>query len=251
MGHTRFPPCLMPPTSPPHPASPHALNRWVIALLLTGVFIGHAHAARPMITDDARIVDPGACQLETWTRHDRSGGQENWALPGCNPTGNLEVTIGGASLRPLEGGDQSLRQVQLKSIVRPLTAGDWGWGVALGGVDRSGAEAGMQPYAYLPITLASHGDQAFVHLNLGAQRTVRGGGAAIWGIGTEVTILPRTLLIAESFGTSGHAAQGQVGLRIWVVPNRVQIDTTWGSGMHGTGHWFTFGVRLLSPSFLP
>ena len=252
MGHTRSWPCPMPRMSPHHPASPRALNRWVIALMLTGLLIGSAHAARPMITDDARIVDPGACQIEAWTRHDRGGAQENWALPGCNPTGNLEITLGGAALRPpLDAPGQSVHQLQFKSILRPLTPGDWGWGIAVGGVDRTQEPGGLQPYFYLPITVASAGDQALLHLNLGAQRTVRGSASALWGIGTEVTIFPKLLLIAESFGTSGQSAQGQVGLRIWIIPNRVQIDTTWGGAMTGGGHWFTIGLRLLSPPFLP
>jgi len=55
-----------------------------------------AWAARPFMTDDARLTTGGSCQLETWSRRysDRS---EFWALPACNPTGNLEITAGGSS----------------------------------------------------------------------------------------------------------------------------------------------------------
>ena len=42
-----------------------------------------AWAARPMITDDARIVDEHACQLESWWRK-QGEHSELWALPGCN-----------------------------------------------------------------------------------------------------------------------------------------------------------------------
>ena len=41
-----------------------------------------AQAARPLVTDDARIVDPKACQLETWTRFNR-GSTEHWVQPAC------------------------------------------------------------------------------------------------------------------------------------------------------------------------
>ena len=34
-----------------------------------------AHAARPMITDDARIVDAKSCQVETWSRFNREIGR--------------------------------------------------------------------------------------------------------------------------------------------------------------------------------
>jgi hypothetical protein len=30
--------------------------------------LNYAEAARPMLTDDARIVDPKSCQLESWVR---------------------------------------------------------------------------------------------------------------------------------------------------------------------------------------
>ena len=36
--------------------------------ILSVSLLNHAHAARPMLTDDARIVDPKACQLESWVR---------------------------------------------------------------------------------------------------------------------------------------------------------------------------------------
>jgi hypothetical protein len=44
-----------------------------------------------------------------------------------------------------------------------------------------------------------------------------------------------------------------VGLRVWVVPKHVQIDTTYGNQLGQPEHlrWFTVGLRLLSPAFLP
>jgi hypothetical protein len=40
---------------------------------------------------------------------------------------------------------------------------------------------------------------------------------------------------------------------VWIVPNRVQIDTTYGGqfGVANAGHFYTVGLRLLSPPFLP
>jgi hypothetical protein len=64
-------------------------------MIALGMGIPTAHAARPMITDDARIVDTKSCQIESWVKksHDST---EYWALPACNFTGNLELTFGGA-----------------------------------------------------------------------------------------------------------------------------------------------------------
>jgi hypothetical protein len=42
-------------------------------------------------------------------------------------------------------------------------------------------------------------------------------------------------------------------LRYWLVPDRVQMDTTIGAQARFGGgvRWYTIGVRVLSPAFLP
>src|SRR5690242_17197011 len=53
-----------------------------------------AHAARPFVTDDARVVDHGRCQIETFTKTQKGyAGSEEWMLPACNPFG-VELTYG-------------------------------------------------------------------------------------------------------------------------------------------------------------
>ena len=43
-----------------------------------------------------------------------------------------------------------------------------------------------------------------------------------------------------------------MGVRYWVIPNRVQVDTTYGNRFGGGGErWISVGLRLLSPAFLP
>ena len=64
---------------------PLLLPRLLIAALICQPA---AHAARPLITDDARTVDAYACQVESWVKNNRNS-REYWALPACNFTGNL------------------------------------------------------------------------------------------------------------------------------------------------------------------
>ena len=69
-------------------------NLLKILILILGLNIFDvAQAARPMLTDDARIVDPKSCQLESWVR-DSKHMTEYWALPACNVAENTELTIG-------------------------------------------------------------------------------------------------------------------------------------------------------------
>ena len=93
--------------------------------------LNQAEAARPMLTDDARIVDPKSCQLESWVR-DSKHVTEYWALPACNVGENLEVTIGG-SLEG-QGGHSSFANelYQMKSIIQPIAANQTGFSIVLG-----------------------------------------------------------------------------------------------------------------------
>lgn len=65
-------------------------------------------------------------------------------------------------------------------------------------------------------------------------------------------VTPRVYLIAETFGESRDNASYQLGIRYWIVPNHVQVDTTYGNqyGNKPDARWFSIGLRLLSVPFL-
>ena len=95
----------------------------VAATLLSGLASVHVWAARPFVTDDARLTNAHSCQLEVWTRI-YPNSREFWALPACNPTGNLEFTVGGGQAR-VDGENPTNDYVfQLKTLLRPLTPND-------------------------------------------------------------------------------------------------------------------------------
>lgn len=224
-----------------------------LGLAALGVANTPSHAARPMETDDARIVDAKACQVESWVRSNR-GSTEYWALPACNFTGNLELTLGGGRTHA-HGHSQTTDQVlQGKTVLRPLQTNGWGLGLAAGTVGHPQAAAGRDWYAYAPVSFSLRDDAALVHANIG---WLRDGSARrerlTWGLGTEVQLAANTWLIAETFGQNQGRPWHQLGLRHWLVADRVQLDATYGS-RNGTGtreRWFSIGLRLLTPAFLP
>lgn len=242
----------------PTPCAPrHRLRRRAATLLgrlglagLLGLAAAPAGAARPMITDDARMVDPQACQLETWRRVGPAGG-ESWALPACNPGGGLELTLGGARL---DGEDPATRPVlmQAKTLFRPLVPGDWGVGLAVGTVQRPGGAD--EVYAYLPVSRSFGLDELVLHANLGLlhERATRRERLS-WGLGLEWALAPRLGGIAEVFDQAAGRPLVQVGLRAWLLPGRVQLDATAGDRLGGEARsrWLTLGLRLLTPPFLP
>ncbi|MEO7405050.1 MAG: hypothetical protein ABIU95_15410, partial [Burkholderiales bacterium] len=97
--------------------------------------VSGAHAARPLITDDARTVDPKACQVESWFRRNKTS-DEFWAIPACNFTGNLELSVGGAIGRDTGRDNPGTRTndvlVQGKTLFKPLTMNGYGAGLAVG-----------------------------------------------------------------------------------------------------------------------
>ena len=63
------------------------LARVATLIALASLFVTlHAQAARPFVTDDARLTTAGSCQLESWIRICPES-RESWAQPACNPGG--------------------------------------------------------------------------------------------------------------------------------------------------------------------
>ena len=209
-----------------------------------------AWAARPFITDDARLTSAGSCQLESWARV-YPGSQELWALPACNPTGNFEVTVGGgiAKLESAAGWTDDY-VLQAKTLFKTLTPNGWGAGAAVGTIQHPKINPGPNllgnRYAYVPLSMSFADDLVVVHLNGGWLRdTASGKDQTTWGIGTELNLDRHLTLIAESFGNSIDRPYWQAGTRYSVIPGLFQVDATMGR-QYGTAsdhRWLSFGIR--------
>lgn len=225
---------------------------WRRAVLLLSLAAGFsAYAARPMITDDARLVDAKSCQVESWARKNTDS-QEFWAIPSCNPTGNLEIAMGGSQLRTQGDGQWLDAVVQAKTLFKTLSPNGWGVGLAAG-VVRHRAAGGQDTYAYVPASFSFHDDRFVAHTNIGWLREqATGKNRLTWGLGSETQLSPRSYLVAETFGQNQGQPFVQLGLRYWVLPDRVQVDTTFGTRLgQPEARWVSVGLRLLSPAFLP
>jgi hypothetical protein len=208
-----------------------------------------AWAARPFMTDDARLTTEGSCQLESWARH-YSDRTEYWALPACNPVGNFEVTAGGGQFRAdgLPGSQD--RVLQGKTLFRPLQTNDWGWGLAVGRVWHPSSQPGPNnlgnTYLYLPLSVSAQDDRMVFHFNLGwVQDRQTRLNSTTWGSGVEYWAHSRIMLIAEAFGDDRQKPFVQTGLRFALVPGLFQIDATRGvqPGSQGRSSWTSIGVR--------
>jgi hypothetical protein len=91
-------------------------------------------------------------------------------------------------------------------------------------------------------------DRIVLHTNLGAIRdNVAKVSRGTWGTGAEILLIaPRLYGIVETYGQRGEKPTAHTGLRIWLVPNRVQVDTTLGVQNSSPERRFgTLGLRVL------
>lgn len=213
---------------------------------------GLAYAARPMNTDDANIVDHNSCQLESWVKTTHTS-FERWAVPGCNLGADIEWSVGGNAQQEQNLPSTQFWLAQAKKRWRVVEDNAVGISTTLGVMETRIAMPG-QPvdkdyYLNVPITIPL-GDERFVHLNGGwVNHQSLKVSRATWGLGGEWPLWPNVIAVAETYGESSVGTRYQVGLRFWVVPKHMQIDTTYGNqvGQPERLRWFTLGVRLLSP----
>jgi hypothetical protein len=207
-----------------------------------------AHAARPMITDDARTVDAGACQLEAY-RKNNHGSHELVALPACNFFADTELTVGAArNVEDFKSGRSGI-VAQVKKVFNPITPTELGTALSFGAIFNRNDVAGervRQQYVNLPVSIPLRTD-SMLHINIGIlrDRELRET-RSTWGLALEKELTERLTVIAEAFGDSRVKPLAQTGLRIWIEPNRFQVDATVGA-QRGDGRWVSLGIRLLAP----
>ncbi len=208
-----------------------------------------AGAAQPYVTDDAAILDEGACQFEIGRQVNR-GSHELWLLPACNFTGNVELTLGQSRVNET-GSTRNLYVLQAKGLFTgdKDAAQSWGWVAGLLG--RPGATGDQRAvsdvYASLLHTRTLIQDRLSISANLGtrADRNERIN-ATTWGVIAEINLASRLLFIAETFGDDRNHALHQAGLRVVLVPRRMELDVSRGAenGSRSGTRWWTIGLRF-------
>lgn len=203
-----------------------------------------AHAARPFVTDDARIVEEGGCQIESFVkRQARYDETEFWFLPACNPWG-VELTAGHIHVNSSQDVAASTMLLQAKTLLKPLATDGSGFAFSFGVF----ANRSNSPYVNGIGSFSFLGDRVVIHANLGAIRdNVVSRMRGTWGLGAEILLAsPRWYGIIESYGATGEKLTLHAGLRIWLVPNRLQLDTTAGAQQNSPDRRFgSAGIRIL------
>ena len=210
-------------------------------------------AARPLVTDDARVVDPDGCQIESFVRRQRDYSEnEFWLLPACNPGGHAELTLGGMRTQNGSLGQSSSTIAQAKFLLRPITSNNYGTAVSVGVQNSrpfaSDGPTKWNPYVNLIGSQSLLDDRLFLHINLGASHNRDNDlTTGLWGLASEIVLTPRLIGILEAFGQSREKANRHVGLRVWIIPDKLQLDGTYGyqPGNTPEKRWNSLGIRIL------
>jgi hypothetical protein len=213
-------------------------RRLVPSLLAAGLvaafaFASTAHAARPLVTDDAAIVDRGALELSLWC--ERASGARLCPISGAfTPFGATEWTVAAGRL----GGELrgSLASVGVKQLL--AGGGDDGPAFALGAAWTRLAPRGEPSNRELDlvgiVTVPTPVDGTVMHVNLGG-RVVREDGErarrGLWALALDRDFDGRAGLAAEVFGVAGDERRWQLSARWLPVGDRLQLDLSHGQAL--------------------
>ncbi|MEK9719805.1 MAG: hypothetical protein VW257_01875 [Quisquiliibacterium sp.] len=216
-----------------------------------------AQSAGAMNTDEARVIDQKSCQLETWVRRGQDS-TESWILPACSVGHDIELAVGGSYLSGPSGSANSDVLVQLKRVLAPVKNGGSGWAISAGYLAHPGAYSPRRylgdAYANLLNSYVSADGTRELHANLGWTHDRAGAADRLtWGVATQIQQTGQLSWLAELYGRDQGRPWFQVGARISIVPDRVQIDATMGSrfGSGREDRWVSLVLRLLWPDVLP
>lgn len=234
----------------------------VFAVIL--VVAPNAHAVRPFVTDDARVVGGGQMQLETWFRVEPDSFQ-HWAFGAVGPNDHMELSVG--FVHGVGRDDQDRNQYSIggplfqgKFLVHDPVRNSWpGVAVVIGGVVPAGRGSlepeGWAGFAYVALTESLwKEDRILIHGNVGFTGAAIEGRAAAFtfGIGTEFRIYGIWHGIAELYSGDPYvgsvAGAIQAGFRFF-FEDHLQLDMTAGTGVFGEKQlppFFGMGVRLVS-----
>lgn len=169
---------------------------------MLGVCTPNAFAARPFVTDDARLTTAGSCQLESWARFYRDSREIGPSRPATPPATLKSRQAAGMHAATASG--RTIACCRQKTLFRPLETNSWGFGLGVGTVRHPKINPGPNllgnTYVYLPVSFSFNDDRLIVYqcrMAAGPRKQRR---QHDLGYRRRISGKPRLLLIAETFG---------------------------------------------------
>jgi len=228
------------------------LNRFsqTLSLLILLLISNQAYAVRPFVTDDARIIDYGQLELESWLETTRADGRYSPA-PGLNFIGGITVNdwlqfLAGSGVGLDSNGSSTVSNPVLMGKVLLKAAelnGAPGYAISAGTTFNSGRGEGLyddgRVTSLVGMTTYRLLDDALnVHLNIGARtdspRDQKSKTRVFWGVGFDAETFHEDMrVIGEVFAgdpleLNAPKIAMQTGVR-WMFSDYTQLDVTFGA----------------------
>jgi hypothetical protein len=238
------------------------LRRSCIITLTSSLLPLTSFAGRPLDTDDAAIIPPGSCQIETFARRvgrgeDLASNRDYGIAPTCNPFGIGEIMIGGNRSGGGQPGSVAEGVVQYKNVPVAISRSHAGWGY-VASVAEDFAKGHRGPTAR---TANLNGISSIAPFD-GWQFDGNVGWLHRWspvmdhdrdhlvaGVAAEWSITQRLTIVGERLGTTGLGHTVQLGMTFVLSP-RVTLDAAAGRRVQrdGRASFMTIGLTWVSKS---
>jgi len=210
-----------------------------MALLLGVAAASASHAAGGHhAVDDAALLEPGRCQIETWHDHGLGTGRSLLHLgPACR-VGAVELGVDVNRVRAAGSGTTTVTGAQVK-WARAINA-DWSAGVVFGVAGHDGAPQFLGSALVVPVTWKAS-ETLLAHANIGRDFRHGQSDSRRTGIALEWTALATASFVAERFDEGG-ASFWRAGAR-WAITPALDFDISRASGLgHAGSAWWTVGL---------
>lgn len=195
---------------------------------LAFLVLGSAHAGRPMITDDATLVEH--CQLESWWQRE-SGDSALWVLPACT-FAQVEWSLGGANNWSSESNVYAF--AAKKSLV-DFKTNHFGITAEVAHEITAGRSLSGDTHINLSFTKSWLDDVLLVHINAGRLFKEQHTDSWTSAIAGQLEISPSQWVFVELYREEAGRPFYQLGYMIEVLPERFQLDLSYGSRLHEKG----------------
>lgn len=216
----------------------HALHRVRSVLLVSVIFSSSALAIRPMVTDDATLVDD--CELETWWEYHKEAENAFWLVPSCR-IANIEWTVGHGHT---SSSKPDILELGARTELRTLTANSWGATIGIAHeTERSGGYKGSS-HLNLAVSHSFMDDFILLHKNIGYMNPRGDSNELTLAIAAELEWQPNHWIIAETFREEAGRPYYQIGYRFEPLPDTLQLDASYGNRFYNKSddQWLSIGM---------
>jgi hypothetical protein len=211
-------------------------QRFRLLAFIAALVATTAQAARPLVTEDAGVLDRGDCELEgAFSRVRGDGPAERGGALQLACGAGLQTQLAAAIATTRADGERTLAAAAIgKTALRELT--DEQAGIALAysfGGERPPGMGWRYDVTSLVgvVTMPARAD-LLLHLNAGASRSrVDRQTTAVWAAAVELLDLGGSGfdLMAETFGTHREPLWLNAGVRYTVIDERLTVNASYGA----------------------